>query len=99
MPKVFPSWPAWRYGPNGEAAIFLRPEDVPEGWKDTQTAHFEPPPAPTPAPMERWEVVAALKGRGVSFKRNAPTSVLYAQLKAAGDGDGERTDNGSASGG
>jgi hypothetical protein len=25
-------WPSWRYGPNGEAAIFERPEDVPDGW-------------------------------------------------------------------
>ena len=28
-------WPAWRYGPNGERAIFQRAEDVPAGWEDT----------------------------------------------------------------
>jgi len=27
-------WPAWYYGPAGEAAIFERPEDVPAGWAD-----------------------------------------------------------------
>lgn len=25
-------WPSWRYGPNGESAIFERESDVPEGW-------------------------------------------------------------------
>ena len=29
-------WPSWRYGPNGEAAIFQDEADVPKGWKDTQ---------------------------------------------------------------
>jgi hypothetical protein len=88
----FPSWPAFRYGPNGEAQIFQRPEDVPEGWKDSPGAHFEPPPAVKPAPMTREEVVAALKARGVEFKRNAPTSVLCDQLKALGDDDVQRSD-------
>ncbi len=27
-------FPGWFYGPNGEAQIFDREEDVPEGWKD-----------------------------------------------------------------
>lgn len=27
-------WPAWRYSPTGEAKIFERAEDVPEGWED-----------------------------------------------------------------
>lgn len=26
------SWPAWRYGPNGEARIFASAGEVPEGW-------------------------------------------------------------------
>lgn len=30
----FPSWPAWRYGPNEASQIFDREEDVPEGWVD-----------------------------------------------------------------
>ena len=25
-------WPAWRYGPNGEAEIFEHIKDVPTGW-------------------------------------------------------------------
>lgn len=27
-------FPGWRYGPNGEAEIFQKEEDVPEGWTD-----------------------------------------------------------------
>lgn len=33
-PYEHQDWPAWRYGPNGEALIFGRPEDVPEGWTE-----------------------------------------------------------------
>lgn len=28
------AWPSWRYGPDGQEAIFHREEDVPEGWVD-----------------------------------------------------------------
>lgn len=27
-------WPAWRYGPNGECAVFATADDVPPGWVD-----------------------------------------------------------------
>lgn len=27
-------WPAWRYGPNGAAAIFQQEAEVPAGWAD-----------------------------------------------------------------
>lgn len=30
-------WPSFRYGPKGEAQIFHRQEDVPQGWKDHPT--------------------------------------------------------------
>jgi len=33
-PEGFQSFPSWRYGPNGEAKIFEREEDIPEGWVD-----------------------------------------------------------------
>lgn len=32
--KLWPSWPAWYYGPRGGAAVFEREEDVPGGWLD-----------------------------------------------------------------
>lgn len=37
-PYEHQDWPAWRYGPNGEAATFDRAEDVPEGWSDISVA-------------------------------------------------------------
>jgi hypothetical protein len=27
-------WPSWRYGPEGQSAVFDAPEEVPEGWED-----------------------------------------------------------------
>lgn len=35
MSKGKAYWPSWRYGPNGEAQVFERSEDVPLGWTDT----------------------------------------------------------------
>ena len=32
---VHQDWPSFRYGPEGERAVFQRPEDVPEGWQDS----------------------------------------------------------------
>lgn len=31
---IYQEWPAWRYGPKGEAEIFNSAEEVPKGWKD-----------------------------------------------------------------
>lgn len=28
------TFPSWRYGPGGEARVFDRADDVPEGWED-----------------------------------------------------------------
>jgi regulator of replication initiation timing len=41
------SWPAWRYGPNGEAQIFASAGDVPEGWVKHPS---KLPPAPEQLP-------------------------------------------------
>jgi hypothetical protein len=73
-PGPFPKWPSWRYGPNGEAAIFDKEEDVPAGWADspararvvedvvqilTSPATFEPAPAPRkPLTLKRREQTA-----------------------------------------
>ena len=34
-------FPAWFYGPNGEARIFAASDDVPEGWRDSPAAFVE----------------------------------------------------------
>lgn len=44
------NWPAWRYGPSGEAQIFQREADVPKGWKDSPG---KLPPAPEKLGGER----------------------------------------------
>ena len=36
-------WPAWRYGPDGQYAIFAQPEDVPDGWTKTPQQQLEVP--------------------------------------------------------
>lgn len=41
------NWPSWRYGPDGESAIFQCLEDVPFGWTrkpgDIEEPHIEKP--------------------------------------------------------
>ena len=32
-------WPAWFYGPDGEAKIFHSEKEVPEGWHDHPSKH------------------------------------------------------------
>lgn len=56
--SVGKSWPSFRYGPDGESAVFVRPEDVPEGWADTPDAFKV---ARTPVQAARTPVQAAHK--------------------------------------
>lgn len=37
-------WPSWRYGPNGEARVFPRADDVPKGWEDHPSKVARPKP-------------------------------------------------------
>ena len=44
---VYQAWPAWRYGPDGEAEIFNSEEEVPPGWgtdmnRDAEQVSAEP---------------------------------------------------------
>lgn len=41
--RKFSEWPAWRYGPDGQSAIFNGPEEVPVDWVDSPTKKYEPP--------------------------------------------------------
>lgn len=36
-------WPAWRYGPDGQSAIFEQAEDVPQGWSNKPQLQYEAP--------------------------------------------------------
>lgn len=46
-------WPSWKYGPNGEAAIFERPEDVPTGWTDAPGQQSAEPATEKPKTTRR----------------------------------------------
>jgi hypothetical protein len=43
-------WPAWFYGPNGEAEIFASEADVPDGWRDTPAPAVDAPETPKRGP-------------------------------------------------
>lgn len=58
-------WPAWRYSPDGEAKMFDKPEDVPEGWLDRKPQVFE---APEPLPdIDRASLELKLKDANVDI--------------------------------
>ena len=51
--ETIPGFPAWFYGPKGEAEVFQSPEQVPEGWADApfpveEAVAEEEAPAPAP---------------------------------------------------
>jgi len=56
----FPSWPAWRYGPNGESAIFQHEAEVPKDWVDS------------PAKVGKAPVKTETKSPAVSQKATQP---------------------------
>lgn len=77
MSRVFPQWPSWYYGPDGEAKIFQREEDVPQGWKNTPYPPApEKAPEPVPTGPTREEMIAELEAAGVALKRNFSTAKL-----------------------
>ena len=45
QPYRYQAWPAWFYGPNGEAEIFNCAEEVPHGWHDDPTRDSDQVPA------------------------------------------------------
>lgn len=75
-------WPAWRYGPGEQSAVFEKAEDVPEGWEDApqKVGADNSPPPEQKAPLKRAEIVAALKAREIAFESNEKTKALYDKL-------------------
>lgn len=62
-----PIWPSWRYGPNGEKAIFKAPEDVPFGWTSKQGTPEPIIELPPVVILDRDELVAELTERGIAI--------------------------------
>jgi hypothetical protein len=46
------NWPSWRFGPNGERAVFRSAEDVPPGWSDSPAWVADAPAYVTPVLVE-----------------------------------------------
>ncbi len=91
-------WPAWRYGPDGAAEIFASESEVPAGWVDhpskvgaAPSIAAEPPtetpdrlPDVEPAPRnERFEIMKALRAKGIKFKPTLATELLRECLAEA----------------
>lgn len=73
--------PTVMYGPGGESRVFTNSADVPDGWADNpKDAVVAAPKAPLPPALSREEIIAALEGGGISYKKQASTPALYAQL-------------------
>lgn len=78
------------YGPKNASQVFTDSNDVPKGWSDNPgdfTAEAgesevvkETAPDAAALPMERADIVVALKAGNVQFKGNASTANLYAAL-------------------
>lgn len=77
------SWPAWRYGPNGQADIFQSPEEVPDGWQnhpdkvaggagENPLAAFD---------VSREEAIEILRGDGYNVRKNTSDKKLAKMLK------------------
>lgn len=61
-------WPSWRYGPEGQSAIFQKEEDVPEGWtKRPDEAPEVYIARPDPEPLDRDELITKLSEIGVDI--------------------------------
>jgi len=72
-------WPAWRYGPDGESAIFDCAEDVPADWYSTPQMAFNPP---EPEPELCAETaVNKLQGIGVKIDPRWGTAKLWEEVE------------------
>lgn len=55
-------WPAWMYGPNGEASVFNSAEEVPFGYTHRPGELFIPPP---PTGLDRDALLAEAEEKGI----------------------------------
>lgn len=63
-----PRWPSWRYGPNGEGAIFQSEAEVPLGW--TRKPGDVYVPKPQAEVLDRNTLVELLAAKGVTAAGN-----------------------------
>lgn len=60
-------FPGWRYGPNGQSAIFESEADVPTGWQDHPSKVTKAPKAP--APVKAAQAKGAAPAKAPAKKR------------------------------
>lgn len=71
------NWPSWRYGPDGDSAIFKCPEDVPDGWTKKPGVKEEPKPTRQPIRLDREALLKELQDKGIIA--SSKWSTAYAQ--------------------
>lgn len=82
-------FPGWFYGPNGEAQVFDKVEDVPKGWQDDPNkfgSRKEEEPADPPLEhggLTRQQIIDDLQRREIKYKVTQTTAALYRLLEAA----------------
>lgn len=86
-------WPAWYFGPGGQAQIFESAADVPKGWKDNpaKVGLAEGQDSPLDSfDIGRDEAIAVLKEHGVPANARWGDQKLAEALKEIlADDDGE----------
>lgn len=72
-------WPAWRYGPDGQAEMFLNPNDVPDGW--TKTPNPTPLDYPDGEKLDFDALREAVKAKGIKVNAQWPAVYLKTLLE------------------
>jgi hypothetical protein len=76
--------PTFRYGPNGESAVFHDSREVPEGWLDDPAKHGATQSKAVGKPsLTRKEMVELLEKGGIAHDPRAKVEVLDAVLREA----------------
>jgi len=88
----FVAWPSWRFGPEGQSAIFEKQEDVPVGWHPPEDMHLiiEPgsaPPEDGPdahGGIHKADLIAALRKLEQKVHANESPRKMHEKLTALG---------------
>lgn len=63
--RIQVQWPGWWFGPDGDKALFQRPEDVPSGWKNRPQPEFVAPE--TKSLPNKTDVIAQLQTKNITI--------------------------------
>lgn len=90
--KEIVHWPSWRYGPNGQSAIFHKAEDVPVGWYPPEERHLIVEPEaekPEDGPdahggYHKSTLIQMLRKTGEKVHANSTAKKMHEKLVALG---------------